>query len=169
MAASPKAGVLAGKADLPAAGDGRSGAVWRLDPVARQLDANLVRLPPGTRGAAHVEPDLDVLVCVVVGSGELAIGGERQPLEPGCVAWLPHGMERAVSAGPDGLAYVTTHRRRPGMTIGNASAPSSAVRAAAGGGEPACMLSRVCPECDHPAEDTRARYCSRCGARLPTA
>jgi quercetin dioxygenase-like cupin family protein len=165
MAVSPKAGVLAGKADLPATEDDRSGAVWRLDPVARQLDANLVRLPPGTRGAAHVEPDLDVLVCVVDGSGELTIGGERQPLEPGCVAWLPHGMERAVSAGPDGLAYVTAHRRRPGMTIGNASA----VRRPAPAAEPACMLNRICPECDHPAEDTGARYCSRCGARMPAA
>jgi quercetin dioxygenase-like cupin family protein len=165
MAVSPKAGVLAGKADLPAAEEDRSGAVWRLDPVARQLDANLVRLPPGTRGAAHVEPDLDVLVCVVDGSGELAIGGERQSLEPGCVAWLPHGMERAVSAGPAGLAYVTAHRRRPGMTIGNASA----VRRPAPAAEPACMLNRICPECDHPAEDTGARYCSRCGARLAAA
>lgn len=164
MATPSRAGVLAGKADLRAAPDDRSGALWRLDPAARQLDANLVRLLPGTRGTAHVEPDLDVLVCVVDGGGELVAGGERQQLEPGCVAWLPHGMERALSAGPDGLAYVTVHRRRPGMTIGNAPV----VREAAPGGEPACMLNRICPDCDHPADGADARYCSRCGSRLPS-
>lgn len=163
MAESPRAGVLASRADLTAAPEDRGGALWRLDPVARQLDANLVRLLPDTRGAAHVEPDLDVLICVLDGSGELTVGGERQPLEPGCVAWLPHGIERAVSAGPGGLAHVTAHRRRPGMTIGSASP----VRETAQGGEPACMLGRVCPDCDHPAADAGARYCSRCGARLP--
>lgn len=164
MTVPPKAGVLAGKADLLAVPADRAGAVWRLDPVARQLDANIVRLLPGTRGVVHVEPDLDVLLCVVEGSGELTTAGERQSLEPGSVAWLPHGVERAVSAGPDGLAYLTAHRRRPGMTIGRARV----VPEAAEGGDPACMLSRVCPECDRPAEDASARHCSRCGARLPS-
>jgi hypothetical protein len=31
--------------------------------------------------------------------------------------WLPHGSTRSITAGPQGLAYVTVHRRRPGMQI----------------------------------------------------
>ncbi|MFJ8077371.1 cupin domain-containing protein [Streptomyces sp. NPDC096176] len=164
MTVPPTAGVLAGVRDLLAAPDKQGGAIWRLTPVARQLDANLIRLPPGTRGPSHVEPDLDVLLCVLAGSGELEIGGARQELEPGSVAWLPHGMARSLSAGPDGLIHVTAHRRRPGLTIGNAAA----VREHAADGEPACMLGRICPDCDHPAEDSAARFCSRCGSRLPS-
>jgi hypothetical protein len=33
------------------------------------------------------------------------------------VVWLPHGSTRGVTAGADGLAYLTVHRRRPGMQI----------------------------------------------------
>lgn len=171
----PTAGVLATTADVLAVPDDRGGAVWRLTPAARQLDANLVRLPPGTRRPGHVEKDLDVLLCVVHGSGELRTQGVRQELEPGCVAWLPHGMERSVAAGPDGLVYLTAHRRRPGLAIANVTAArvtaGGAGTAAAGesaGGEPACMLGRICPACDRPADDPGARYCGRCGARLPS-
>lgn len=164
MAAPLTAGVLTTLAEALAVPDDRGGAVWRLTPVARQLDANVVRLPAGSQGVTHVEADLDVLLCVLHGSGELTIQGERQRLEPGCLAWLPHGMERALAAGGEGLVYVTAHRRRPGLSIGGAGT----LRAPVEGGEPACMLVRVCPGCDHPAEDSGALYCSRCGTRLPS-
>ncbi|MGW6459585.1 cupin domain-containing protein [Streptomyces sp. NPDC055078] len=157
----PTAGVLAGMADVRAAPADRGGALWRLTAAGRQLDANIVRVPPGGQVDAHVEPDLDVLLCVLTGSGELATGDTvRQPLEPGGVAWLPHGTRRAVSAGPGGLVYVTAHQRRPGLFV--RSGP------AAEGGEPACLLSRICPACDRPSEDIGARYCARCGTELPS-
>ncbi|RKT55261.1 hypothetical protein [Saccharothrix australiensis] len=35
-----------------------------------------------------------------------------------------------------------------------------------GGGEPACWLSRVCPECGALAEGEPAAACPRCGAVL---
>lgn len=38
-----------------------------------------------------------------------------------------------------------------------------------GGGDPACWLSRVCPECGHFAEREPAQLCACCGARLPGA
>ncbi|NWF29323.1 cupin domain-containing protein [Streptomyces sp. PKU-EA00015] len=161
------AGVLATMQDLLAVPEGRGGAVWRLDPAARQLDANVIRVLPGDSVARHVEPDLDVLLCVLAGSGELTVGDEAQRLGPGCVAWLPHGTERALAAGPDGLVYVTAHRRRPGLSIRPAEAGTP--RRAAEGGESACLLHRICPGCDRPAEDIGARYCSRCGTELPSA
>ncbi|MFF2080070.1 cupin domain-containing protein [Kitasatospora sp. NPDC058162] len=98
----------------------RSGALWRLQEEGRQLDANIVRLPANAEVAAHVEPDLDVLVQVLGGSGHLETDNGRQALSPGCTAWLPHGARRAVSAGEDGLVYLTVHRRRPGLSVRSA-------------------------------------------------
>ncbi|QDY79589.1 hypothetical protein [Streptomyces qinzhouensis] len=179
----PTAGVLARPADIGTGSGDRGGAVWRLAESGRQLDANIVRIRPGARVATHVEPDLDVLLCVVGGDGELTTDGGPQPLEPGCVAWLPHGSRRAVTAGPAGLVYLTAHRRRPGLTIrrgpdGSGAAgtdgasgpgePRTAARAPAEGGEAACPLNRICPGCDRPADDGGARFCSRCGTPLPS-
>ncbi|MFH8935526.1 cupin domain-containing protein [Streptomyces griseosporeus] len=96
---------------------GATGALWKLAESGRQLDANVVRLDPGTRVAPHIEPDLDVLLVVVAGDGTLDGGGVPQDLTEGAVVWLPHGSTRGITAGDDGLAYLTVHRRRPGMQI----------------------------------------------------
>ncbi|MEU5028073.1 cupin domain-containing protein [Streptomyces milbemycinicus] len=142
----------------------RGGALWRLAAEGRQLDSNVIRLPAEARVDFHVEPDLDVLLYVADGSGWLDVADTRQELEPGCVAWLPHGARRALSAGADGLVYLTVHRRRPGLAI------RGAVRevAAPEGGEPACLLHRVCAECGRLAQERDARYCARCGTLLPS-
>ncbi|MFT2020017.1 hypothetical protein ACMA1D_29900 [Streptomyces sp. 796.1] len=86
---------------------------------------------------------------------------EGQLVGPGDLVWLPRGSRRAVAAGPDGLVYLTVHRRRPGLTIG---APAPVERE---GGDAACLLHRVCAECGRLAPETDARYCSRCGTALP--
>ena len=84
----------------------------------RQLDANVVHLPSGRRVDPHAESALDVLLVVVSGSGKLEAGdGQTLDLAEGLVMWLPHGSRRSLSAGEDGLLYMTVHRRRPGMSI----------------------------------------------------
>jgi quercetin dioxygenase-like cupin family protein len=97
-----------------------AGVLWKLAESGRQLDANVVRLPPGRRVAPHAEPDLDVLLLVVSGEGVLGAGtgDEPRPLAAGALVWLPHGSTRSLTAGAAGLAYLTVHRRRPGMRIG---------------------------------------------------
>ncbi|MFI9152273.1 cupin domain-containing protein [Streptomyces sp. NPDC053367] len=105
---------------LVADGSVPGGAAWRLAEPARQLDANLVRIPPGGHIPAHVEPHLDVLVLVVAGDGTLdsdSAGSAPQPLTPGSLVWLPHGSTRGLTAGESGMSYLTVHRRRPGMQI----------------------------------------------------
>ena len=37
--------------------------------------------------------------------------------------WLPHNSARSITAGRDGLTYLTVHRRRPGMQIRPAAKP----------------------------------------------
>jgi quercetin dioxygenase-like cupin family protein len=93
------------------------GVVWRLEEVGRQLDANVLNLPAGQRIGAHVEPDLDVLLVVVAGSGSMVTEAGLLTFGPGELVWLPHGSVRSLAAGGDGLAYLTVHRRRPGMQI----------------------------------------------------
>lgn len=94
-----------------------TGVLWKLAESGRQLDANLVRLPAGEHIGTHAEPDLDVLILVVTGDGVMDTPEGGLPLAEGVLLWLPHGSTRSITAGPQGLAYVTVHRRRPGMQI----------------------------------------------------
>lgn len=102
---------------LDDAAEGRRGALWRLAEPARQLDANLIRLPPGSEVPVHMEPDVDVLLLAVSGHGTLHTDTGPVALSAHSLAWLPHGSRRSLTAGPDGLAYVTVHRARTGMQI----------------------------------------------------
>ncbi len=91
--------------------------VWRLAEGGRQLDANVLNLSGGQTIGTHAEPDLDVILVIVAGTGTM--GTETGPLAlvPGELVWLPRGSSRSLTAGTDGLAYLTVHRRRPGMKI----------------------------------------------------
>ncbi|MFF8610468.1 cupin domain-containing protein [Streptomyces sp. NPDC015346] len=114
--------ILFGTGTLKGLDPERAGAVWRLSEPGRQLDANIVRLPPGRRVDAHTEPDLDVLLLVVTGDATLVTAEGPVPLGEGALTWLPHGSTRALVAGEQGMSYLTVHRRRPGMRIRPASA-----------------------------------------------
>ncbi|MBT2439580.1 hypothetical protein J7E93_05475 [Streptomyces sp. ISL-36] len=109
--------VLFGTGALEALDPERAGAVWRLAEPGRQLDANVVRLPPLRRVDTHTEPDLDVLLLVVEGEGTLVTTEEPLALAEGTLTWLPHGSTRALVAGERGMSYLTVHRRRPGLRI----------------------------------------------------
>lgn len=117
VAASPKL-LCDARALAEDLGSLSAGAVWKLAESDRQLDANLVHLPAGRGVDTHAEPALDVLLVVVSGEGVMETGeGEKLALTAGRVLWLPHGSRRSLSAGDDGLLYLTVHRRRPGMSI----------------------------------------------------
>jgi quercetin dioxygenase-like cupin family protein len=90
------------------------GVVWSL-PHGGDLDANLVRLPGGSAIVEHVEGVLDVFVVVQAGTGELTVDGRPIGLHPDVAVLVPRGARRAVAAGPDGLSYLTVHRRRPSL------------------------------------------------------
>lgn len=55
----------------------RRGALWQLAELGRELDANLVRLPPGGAVGAHQEDVLDVLLVAVAGGGRIEAGANR--------------------------------------------------------------------------------------------
>lgn len=97
-----------------------TGALWSLPMADRQLDANVIRLAPNGQVDEHVGPDLDVLMYVLAGSGELDTQQAPVPLAAGSLVWLPKRSRRAIRAGEDGIAYLTVHPRRPALSIGPA-------------------------------------------------
>lgn len=102
--------------DLGSARTGSGGAVWSL-PHGGDLDANLVRLDPGAGIGAHVNNDVDVLVFVQSGSGQLMIDDAVEPLGPDYVALIPKGVSRSITAAPSGITYLSVHRRRSPLGI----------------------------------------------------
>jgi uncharacterized protein (DUF2249 family) len=112
--------VLGDAAALGAAGGvpGEAGAVWKLQMLRRDLDSNIVALPPGEGIGAHAGPDLDVLLVVLGGSGRIGTELGALDLHPGALVWLPRRSRREFTAGPGGLRYLTVHQRRQSLTIG---------------------------------------------------
>jgi quercetin dioxygenase-like cupin family protein len=103
-------------AGLAAAGD-RPGALWRL--AGEDLQANLIRLGSGDRIQPHRNDEVDVLMVVVAGRGELTLDGQVHPLVPMALVHVPKGTVRAVVAVDGALAYLSVHRRRSsGLQIG---------------------------------------------------
>ena len=100
-------------------------ALWRLD--GEDLQANLVRLDRGDRIEPHRNDEVEVLVVVVLGRGELTLDGQVHQLAPMVVAHLPKGTVRAIEAVDGPLAYLSVHRRRP-RAFGWVSGPSDAER-----------------------------------------
>jgi regulator of cell morphogenesis and NO signaling len=95
---------------------GGDGVVWSL-PHGGDLDANLVRLGPGAAIGEHRNDEVDVLIYVQSGTGELTFDKELQPLAGENVALIPRGSRRSIRAGQRGLTYLSIHRRRNGLTL----------------------------------------------------
>lgn len=95
---------------------GSSGAVWSL-PHGGDLDANAVWLGPDDVIDEHVNDEVDVLVVVWRGDGDLLTDRGSTRLGPGIVAQIPRGGRRAIRAGSEGLTYLSVHRRRDGISI----------------------------------------------------
>ena len=108
--------VLVNSSQLPA--EPARGAVWSITGAERDLDSNLIRLPPGERIDLHVRAEVDVLIHVVSGAGALLLPEGEHPLRAGDVALLPRRSRRGFRTGADGLEYLTVHRRRQSLQIG---------------------------------------------------
>ena len=101
------------------AAHGVGGVVWKL-PHEGDLDGNFVRLAAGRSIDEHVNDEVDVLVLVRAGDGELTVDGERHPLTTTTLALVPRGTRRSITAGPGGISYLSIHRRREGLGVRSA-------------------------------------------------
>lgn len=109
-------GALLVHLDTVAADDAGQGAVWHL-PHGGDLDANLVRFNAGCGVGDHVNDDVDVLIVVRRGDGMVRVGGRAWPVQPATLVTIPKGLRRQITAGPDGIEYLSVHRRRGGLTV----------------------------------------------------
>jgi uncharacterized protein (DUF2249 family) len=100
-----------------------AGVIWKLQMRERDLDSNVIALGPDAIIDAHAGPDVDVLIHVLGGSGELTTELGTVTLRAGSLAWLPRRSRRQFTAGPDGLRYLTVHKRRQALTL--VTAPSA--------------------------------------------
>lgn len=94
-----------------------AGVEWALRMRERDLDSNVVRLRAGGRIDTHRGPDLDVLLVVLDGTGTVTTETGTVELHAGALLWLPRRSRRAFDAGPDGLRYLTVHRRREALVL----------------------------------------------------
>jgi uncharacterized protein (DUF2249 family) len=115
---TPLPRILANTADVAAAVEPDvTGAVWKLEARERDLDSNIIALPPGGGIDTHAGADVDVLIHVLSGSGQLTTETGTIDLVPGALLWLPRRSRRAFTAGPDGLRYLTVHQRRQALVL----------------------------------------------------
>jgi uncharacterized protein (DUF2249 family) len=117
LASSPLPRVLCNTLTVTAIDPGEPGAAWKLQMRHRDLDSNIIRLPAQGTIEAHTGPELDVLIHILAGSGELTTELDTIALEAGALLWLPRRSRRQFNAGADGLSYLTVHRRRQALTL----------------------------------------------------
>jgi quercetin dioxygenase-like cupin family protein len=91
------------------------GPVWGA--ASADLNATLLDWPRGEGPAEHVNEQLDVLYVVLAGSATLTVDGEPRQLGAGEAAIVDKGARRALVAGPDGVRYLTAHKRRGGLEL----------------------------------------------------
>lgn len=116
---APNAAVVADLGTISPGGG--PGVVWSL-PHGGDLDANLVRLTPASVIGTHVNDDVDVLVFVQSGDGQVVIDDIEHRLRAETLVMIPRGAERSIRAGARGVYYLSIHQRRPPLGIGR-SAP----------------------------------------------
>lgn len=99
------------------------GPVWTHE--GADLNANLLLFAAGDGVAAHVNAEVDVLLVGVAGDGVVEVDGRPHTLSAGRILVVPKGACRATRAVADRFAYLTCHRRRPGLWPSGLSRPGS--------------------------------------------
>ena len=82
----------------------------RSDRHESDLDWKVITLAPNGETAA-AGPDVDVMIHVLSGSGRLTTAEHTIQLAPGALLWLPSRSRPEITAGPDGLRYLTVNQK----------------------------------------------------------
>ena len=95
------------------------GPVW--GQASDDLNATLLAWPAGEGPAEHVNEERDVLVFVADGSLTVVVDEATHELGRADALIVPKGRRRRLTAGPDGVRYLSVHLRRPPLQIKSAS------------------------------------------------
>jgi mannose-6-phosphate isomerase-like protein (cupin superfamily) len=101
--------------DLRALGDAvqGNGPQWSHESV--DLDLTFLSWQSGREIAAHVNGEVDVVLFVVAGTGDVIVNGEIHALTAGQALLIPKGLERAIRCTGGPFSYLSIHRRHAGL------------------------------------------------------
>jgi mannose-6-phosphate isomerase-like protein (cupin superfamily) len=91
------------------------GPVWGI--ASEDLNATVLFWEPGQGVEEHSNTERDVLMIAIEGSGTVAIDGREHVLLAHHALLIEKGTRRRVTAGVDGLRYVSVHRCRGPLQI----------------------------------------------------
>jgi quercetin dioxygenase-like cupin family protein len=108
-------------ADVPVVdlmGPSGTGPLWGTQ--TDDLNATLLAWPPGCGPGEHVNTERDVLLVVLAGQAKVTLDGTERLVRAGEALVVVKGRTRSISAGTDGVRYVSIHRRRGPLQIRSA-------------------------------------------------
>lgn len=89
------------------------GAIWSVN--SEQMHVNLMRLKTGATIPPHVNAELDVLLAIYEGEGELVVDETTVALAPGIAVVVPRGVQRSLRCLRGPLVFLTAHCQRGGL------------------------------------------------------
>ncbi|MFN8532392.1 MAG: cupin domain-containing protein [Dehalococcoidia bacterium] len=92
-----------------AATAGHEGPVWSAS--TDDLALTTVVYGDGRGSTSHINPEFDQILVVLEGEGIVEIAGERYPLHPGEVAYVPKAARRRIQSLQERLVYLTINRK----------------------------------------------------------
>jgi quercetin dioxygenase-like cupin family protein len=98
-----------------------TGPLWGM--ASADLNATLLAWPPGHEVAEHTNSELDVLLIVLEGAGTAEVDGLEHALVPGSALLVEKGRSRVIRAGPEGLRYLSVHKRRGPLQVAGMPGP----------------------------------------------
>ena len=89
---------------------GLTGPIWGTE--TEDLDCTLLQWPAGHEMASHVNDEVDVVMTVLQGTGQLEVDEVKTLLKPGVVVVIPKGAARRIQADSKPFVYLNVHKRR---------------------------------------------------------
>lgn len=118
----------------------------------------------------HSHPETDELFLVVRGRLTIRLDDGDVTLGPGQLCVVPRGVPHQP-VSPDGaelLLLEPSATVNTGDSPGALTAPRRLAEDPAVGGEPVCLLDRVCPDCGRVTGTDEHTTCPGCGRGLPS-
>jgi hemerythrin-like domain-containing protein/mannose-6-phosphate isomerase-like protein (cupin superfamily) len=91
------------------------GPVWGI--ASEDLNATALSWGPGQGVAEHTNAERDVLLITIAGSGIVVIDGQEHRFHDHRAVLISKGARRRITAGANGLRYVSVHHRRGPLQI----------------------------------------------------
>jgi quercetin dioxygenase-like cupin family protein len=106
------AGILIDLADLGERAKS-SGPQWSHE--STDLDLTLLTWTASQGIASHVNDEVDVMLVVVAGAGEVTVNDDVYRLQTGQALLIPKGTQRSIRCTGERFSYLSLHRRRRGL------------------------------------------------------